>query len=151
MKKINYLFALIATVFVLGMTSCDPNEVTPDNTVDGITLSDFDGNWSTTLITYNSQSYDEADACANTSPVKWGSMDLFVNSANSQITFTNNCDNGFNRTWGATLDSETLLLTIDSFDRKFQIVDHSELPNKFKLKVVDAASFTNGAVYTLEK
>lgn len=29
----NYLFALIATVFVLGMTSCDPNEntVTPDN------------------------------------------------------------------------------------------------------------------------
>jgi len=33
MKKINYLFALIATVFVLGMTSCDPNEnsVAPAN------------------------------------------------------------------------------------------------------------------------
>ena len=57
-RKINYLFAIIATVLVLGTTSCDSSEdPTPTTPPAGYTLADFLGTWTSTQVVYGGKTF----------------------------------------------------------------------------------------------
>jgi hypothetical protein len=129
MKKINYLFALIATVFVLGMTSCDTNEVTPDPRVDGIQLSDLDGAWLNYETTYmgETQSTDNGNAC------------FIFNNDNSHMNVTFNSNTG-----SLTLDYPCNYPDIDEFET-VTINDNDEIVLEafdkvlFQFKILDTS------------
>ena len=155
MRKINYLFAIIATVFVLGMTSCDPNEVTPDNTVDGIQLEDLTGFWTNTETKLNgsivvcNDDLDLTDATVN--------FNISVSSDTSgSLTAYYQCNNGTPSSLSIEdFDDETLVMTL-KFGLKFQILDGHDLTSTTKtidLELIDngGGASTEGLIYTLVK
>jgi len=110
MKKMKNLMSIFAVVLALGVMSCDPNEVTPDNPSNGITLADFDGVWLSESVTYQNETYDRNSVCGNLSHLTWQLTDFNIKSADNLIIFTDVCRNNFERNWVVTFDPETLII-----------------------------------------
>lgn len=152
MKKINYLFAIIATVFVLGMTSCDPNEVTPDPTVDGLTIQDIDGFWEFVSVEYtyasNSNVYTSCEEINTlrslTNLTKYAALEFDVNSTTNTISIdeyarTSDC--------GTDIVVEDVPVTILSNENSFIVNDSGR---EFKFEVLSIEKVDGFNIYIAE-
>lgn len=140
MRKFNYLMSMFAIVLALGVMSCDPNEVTPDNPVEGVTLADLDGLWSNISTTYNGNTYDESVACDEFG-FSDSVVDFDIDGINSHLKTFYRCTSATSELPITNFDVTTLTITV-SIGIKFQIqsgYDLNSTPKTMDLKIIDAA------------
>jgi hypothetical protein len=159
MKKINYLFALIATVFVLGMTSCDTsNDPQPNPALDGIQLSDLNGTWNNYETTLNgvTEITDNGNAC-NEFNNNNAHLNVSYSSTSNTVTLNYPCQPDSDVFVNPTInDDDEIVLGFNGKEIfRFEILDTSDLQNNkmdLKLKYSRNSEYIAlGTVWHLEK
>lgn len=174
MRKTNFLFALIASLFVLGTTSCDTDSDTPtpmvivDSTgsstdsVDLFTVTDLEGSWENTFTEYEGVRVPRSEACDSFETQKIFQVTDFRFNTNdmTSVMYAFCVRNSFNNspfTTNTKAGTFNIAQNI-SINTTFKIIesDFETVPNTMTLEIVESicncdSRLREGIKYTLVK